>query len=207
MWGFRWDGTFIASVSYPGLEVEEIVPVDNLSNTQIHWGHAVCGDDPDFTYIYGTGDERPFVARAPKGNIHAAWEFHTGEEWVEDAKLAKPLIEDKSSEQFSVFRLGGKYVLLTQTGGLSKDICTYTSDLSYAEFSGKRIIARAEPPAHLPDSNLFVYNALAHPQFISQDELLVSYCVNSMDIKDLFQDADKYRPVFIRVPIANILKD
>jgi len=206
MWGFRWNGIYIATVSYPELEVEEIVPVSYPSDIEIHWGHAVCDDAGDFTYIYGTGEEHPYVARAPKGNIHEPWEFYTGQEWVGDANLAKPLTEDISSEQFSVFRLGDKYVLLTQTGGLSREICTYTSDLPYAEFSEKTVIAIADPPAHLPDSNLFTYNALAHPQFIADDELLVSYCVNSFNIRDLFHDAGNYRPIFLRIPLELILK-
>jgi len=206
MWGFRWNGTYIATVSYPELEVEDIVPVPRPSDIEIHWGHAVFDDADDFTYIYGTGEENPYVARAPKGNILEPWEFYTGQEWVYDANLAKPLIKDKSSEQFSVFRLEDKYVLLTQTGELSRDICTYTSELPYGEFSEKTVVAIADPPAHLPDGNLFTYNALAHPQFLENNELLVSYCVNSFNIRDLFHEAGNYRPVFLRIPVEKILK-
>jgi hypothetical protein len=205
MWGFRWDGTYIATVSLPGLELEKISALSYPSDTEIHWGHSVCDEADEYTYIYGTGAERPYVARAPRGNIMAAWEFYTGSEWVSDPNLAEPIIQDKSSEQFSVFKLGEKFVLLTQMGGLSEDICTYTSDLPYTGFSEKKIIATATPPMHPGDSNFFTYNALAHPQFTEDERLLVSYCVNSMNLKDLFTDAGIYRPVFLRVPINNIL--
>ena len=206
MWGIRWDGTYIARVSFPELEVEEIVPLSYPSEIEIHWGHSVCDDADDFTYLYGSGEEHPYVARAPKGNILAPWEFFTGQAWVSDPNLASPIIEDKSSEQFSVFKLKDKYVLITQSPGFSKEICSYTSNLSYTGFSEKTVLAVADPPAHLPDSNLFTYNALAHPQFISGEELLVSYCVNSFNPKDLLYNADNYRPVFLRIPVEYILK-
>jgi hypothetical protein len=207
MWGFRWDGTFIATVSFPGLELEKIEALHYPSETEIHWGHAVCDDAEDYTYIYGTGAENPYVARAPRGNIMEPWEFHTGSEWTGDPNLAMPLFRDKSSEQFSVIRLKEKYVLLTQTGGLSQDICVYTSDLPYTGFSEKNVIAKALPPANLGERDLFTYNALAHPQFMKDENLLVSYCVNAMNLQDLFEDAGLYRPVFLRVPVRDIIKE
>ena len=58
MWGIRWDGTYIARVSFPELEVEEIVPLSYPSEIEIHWGHSVCDDAddlqvPNHTYTFG----------------------------------------------------------------------------------------------------------------------------------------------------------
>ena len=204
-WGFKWDGTNIATFNLPEIKLESIDTVFYPHPAEIHWGHAICDDDKDYTYIYGAGQAQPYVARAPKGNILGQWEFFNGIEWIKDSKLAKPMLDDKVSEQFSVFKLKNKFVLLTQESGFSKNICVYTSDLPYKEWSEKKIVAEAEKP--IADTNLFTYNALAHPQFIKNEELLVSYCVNSFNIEDLFLDAQKYRPVFIRIPINAILED
>ena len=51
--------------------------------------------------------------------------------------------------------------------------------------------------------HIWMYNPHAHPQFDSDNELLVSYDINSDAGADLIY-ADAYRPKFIRVPIAGL---
>ncbi len=203
-WGFRWTNANIAIFSLPDLKLENINHFNYPGEVEIHWGHAVCDDDPDFTYIYGAGDKYPYVARAPKGNILANWEFYTGNTWVSDSRLAKPMTSFKGSEQFSVIKLNGKYVMLTQSGDfLASSLYSVTSDLPYTGWDNKKELWKLQPI--VPAKDLFAYNPVAHPQFIKNNELLVSYCVNSFSLDDLFEDANKYRPVFIRVPISEIL--
>jgi len=205
-WGFRWTNANIATFSLPDLQLEKIDHFDYPGEVEIHWGHAVCDDAPDFTYIYGAGDKYPYVARAPKGNILADWDFWTGENWVSDSKLAKPMTDFKGSEQFSVIKINDKYVLLTQTGDfLASSLSSATSDLPYTGWSNKKELWKLQPLVQVKD--LFAYNPVAHPQFTDDGELLVSYCINSFNLDDLFEDASKYRPVFIRVPIETILKE
>jgi hypothetical protein len=55
-------------------------------------------------------------------------------------------------------------------------------------------------------ANLFAYNSLAHPQFIENGQLLISSCINSFVVEDVFRDASKYRPVFQRVPVKLIFE-
>ncbi|RLD43573.1 MAG: hypothetical protein DRI89_04380 [Bacteroidetes bacterium] len=205
-WGFRWTGANLATFSLPSLKLEKIDHFNYPGEVEIHWGHAVCDDDPDYTYIYGAGDKFPYVARAPKGNILLPWEFYTGEEWVEVSQLAKPMTDFKSSEQFSIIKLKDKYVLLTQSGDfLESSLYSVTSDLPYTGWKNKKELYKLKPLKVAKD--LFAYNPVAHPEFTEQDELLVSYCVNSFNLEDLFQDASKYRPVFIRIPIDKILEE
>lgn len=202
-WGFRWTNANIATFSLPELQLERIDHFDYPGEVEIHWGHAVCDDDPDFTYIYGAGDKYPYVARAPKGNILGKWEFYNGDSWVDDSKLAKPMTDFKGSEQFSVIKLSGKYVMLTQSGDfLASSLYSVTSNLPYKGWGNKKELWKLQPIE--PAVDLFAYNPVAHPQFPKNDELLVSYCVNSFSLDDLFEDASKYRPVFIRVPIEEI---
>jgi len=205
-WGFRWTNANIATFNLPDLKLESIDHFDYPGEVEIHWGHAICDDDPDYTYIYGAGDKYPYVARAPKGDILANWEFYTGENWVTDSRLAKPMTDFKGSEQFSVIKINGKYVLLTQSGDfLASSLYSVTSDQPYAGWSNKKELWKLQPL--VPAKDLFAYNPVAHPQFTENNELLVSYCVNSFNLDDLFTDASKYRPVFIRVPIDEILDE
>ena len=204
-WGFRWTGTSLATFSLPEIKLEKIDHFDYPGEVEIHWGHAVCDDAPDYTYIYGGGDKFPYVARAPKGNILSDWEFYTGNNWVSDSKLAKPMTDFKGSEQFSVIKIKEKYVLLTQSGDfLESSLYSATSDLPYTGWGNKKELYKLAPI--VPVKDLFAYNPVAHPHFTKNDQLLISYCVNSFNIDDVFLDANKYRPVFIRVPIDMILE-
>ncbi len=205
-WGFRWTGANLATFSLPDLDLEKIDHFDYPNDAEVHWGHAVCDDDLDYTYIYGAGDKFPYVARAPKGNILKPWEFYNGTKWVKDSRLAKPMTDFKGSEQFSVIKLKDKYVMLTQSGEfLASSLTSVTSDLPYTGWGNKRELYKLQPLN--PVKDLFAYNPVAHPKFTENGELLVSYCVNSFNLDDLFADASKYRPVFIRVPIDMILNN
>lgn len=209
-WGFRWQGANIATFSLPGIKLEKIDHFSYPGTNEIHWGHAICDGDKKFTYIYGAEDKTKnvYVARAPKGNIMAPWEFFTGKEWVKDSKSSKAMLEIQGSEQFSVFKIKNKYVLVVQEGGfMSGEICSYYSKSPYKGWKNRKVLCKVKLPDDvITTKNLFAYNALAHPQFIENGELLISNCVNSFVVEDVFQDASKYRPVFQRVPVKRIFE-
>lgn len=209
-WGFRWQSSNIATFSLPDIKLENIDHFSYPGIIEIHWGHAVCDGDKKFTYIYGAEDKTKnlYVARAPKSNILAPWEFYTGVEWVKDPKLSKPMLVIQGSEQFSVFKLKDKYVLVVQEGGfMSGEICSYYSDSPYKGWKNRKVLCHTQLPDDVASTkNLFGYNALAHPQFIENGELLISNCVNSFVVEDVFRDANKYRPVFQRVPVKRIFE-
>jgi len=205
-WGFRWTGANLATFSLPDIKLEKIDHLDYPGEVEIHWGHAICDEAPAYTYIYGAGDKYPYVARTPKGKVTEPWEFYTGNSWVNDSRLAKPMADFKGSEQFSVIKLDNKYVLLTQSGDfLESSLYSATSELPYTGWGNKKELYKLQPLVKVKD--LFAYNPVAHPHFTENNELLISYCVNSFNLDDLFQDASKYRPVFIRVPIDFILEN
>ena len=107
------------------------------------------------------------------------------------------------SEQFSIFRIKDTYVLLTMAK-MTSDIYTYTSDSPFRNFTNKTFIYHAPEPEADTTHQIFAYNALAHPQYIKDDELLVSYCINSFTVRDVFENAENYRARFIRVPLSLI---
>lgn len=209
-WGFRWQSANIATFSLPDIKLEKIDHFSYPGTNEIHWGHAVCDGDKKFTYIYGAEDKSKnlYVARAPKGDITAPWEFFTGKEWMKDSKLAGPMLAIQGSEQFSVFKIKNKYVLLVQEGGfMSGEICSYYSDSPYTGWKNRKVLCHTQLPDDVVSTkNLFAYNSLAHPQFIENGELLISSCINSFVVEDVFLDASKYRPVFQRVPVKRIFE-
>jgi len=200
MWDFKWMGTWIGSYELPGLEEIKLEKL-NGNDTPVHFGHAVYAGK-DYTYIYGRGDGKLHAARYKTGSYQNPWEYYSGEGWSSNIKNAAPMEDVDGSEQFSVFRIKDTYVLLSQLGWFSPDICSWTSDTPFGPWSNKQLLYSTP----LPDQphNLFTYNAVAHPQFMKGGMLLVSYNTNSTVLGDHFRDAGIYRPRFIRIPLQFI---
>lgn len=200
MWDFQWKNTALASFSLPDLKLTDITYFTFQKNN-IHWGHAVLEDD-DYTYIYGLGNGKPYVARAASGAIYDNWEFYTTNGWSKNHENCIPLIDIDGSEQFSVIKLKGKYIYITQLGGLSDKICSFTSKKPFTAWTNKQLLYSTPLPEN--NKNIFTYNAVAHPQFIENNAILISYNTNSFELEDHFKDAGIYRPRFIRVPLKVI---
>jgi hypothetical protein len=203
MWGFRWTGTWLASYSLPDIKEEEIIPVPYSLVNQVHYGIAIL-EEKDYTYVYGKKEDKPHVARFKTGNVKGPWEFYTGTGWSSNPVASISMSDIDVSEQFSVMKIKNKYILITQTGYfLSPEIYSFISDKPYCCWNHKKLLYTTP----LPESNksLFTYNAMAHPQFIKDGKLLISYNTNSFVLEDHFRDADIYRPRFIRVPIKMII--
>lgn len=203
----------LLSFSLPGFRHLETrrADIDYAANL-IDFGNCVL-EDGDYIYIYGTKN-LPFhaqihVARVPAGGsrFYRGWEYYTGEGWDKDIGKSEPMDIDISvSEQFSIFRYRDKYILLTQERS-GNDIYTYISDLPYTGFHNKKFIYHTPEPDKDPNEHIITYNALAHSQYIENGRLLVSYCVNSLNIRDIFDDVEAYRARFLRVPLKYILKE
>lgn len=199
MWGFEFRGTELIRFSLPDIKPLSFHRFNDLDS--IHFGHAVY-QSSDYTYIYGLKNEVPYVARAPIGNVLNAWQFFDGAEWVDSAKSARPMMEHKGSEQFSVFEHGGIYIMIMQDTDLGRNIYSYTSATPYGPWENRRVIYETPIPENCADC--WTYNALAHPQFTEDNMLLVSYNTNSMKMEDHYTNALIYRPRFIRVPLELI---
>ncbi len=202
----------LLSFTFPGFSHLETHRVEiNYPVSLIDFGNCVMADG-GYLYIYGTrnnpGHSEVHVARVSleSADFYRGWEFFTGKEWDKDISRSAPLDIDISvSEQFSVFRYRDKYILLTQERA-GDDIYTYTSDFPHSDFHNKRFIYHAPEADADPDNHIITYNALAHGQYIDDDRLLVTYCVNSLDVRDIFEDVEAYRAQFLRVPMDLIMK-
>jgi hypothetical protein len=201
MWAFQFQGTELIEFSLPDFKVLRIDRFPEVDS--VHYGHAVLETD-DFTYIYGLKKQFPYAARAKKGNVRDTWQFYTGKEWVDQAAQAEPMIQFSGSEQFSVFKWEGTYIMIMQGGDLSRKIYSFTSTQPYGPWENQQLLY--ETPLPQGCDACWTYNALAHPEFMTEEAmLLISYNTNSMEMNDHYENATIYRPRFIRVPMAKIL--
>lgn len=179
----------------------------------VHYGHAIlpCQDG---IYIYGTkvegfgvADVHIAKAQLVDGKL-ADFVYWDGAQWQSDPLKSRKLIGlDKSiSEQFDVFPLDGKIVLLSQDRLEDvRKIYSYVADKPVGPFRNEQLLYTADEPDQKTDS-MIIYNAMAHPQYKKGNKILVSYNVNTHDLDKVFKKASLYRPRFIWVPIKKILE-
>ncbi|MGV8123776.1 MAG: DUF5005 domain-containing protein [Candidatus Xenobiia bacterium LiM19] len=159
--------------------------------------------DGEWTYIYGTQDygyqKDMVVARKPSGTENdeeTAWEFFSGDGWSNSMDDIKPICNDVGNE-LSVHRtVKGTYVLTSQKGGFDPEIYVKSASMPEGPWSSPRVVWKA-PEA---GKTVLTYNAKAHPELSDRNQgLLISYNVNATTSEAIMEDANIYRPRFIRV--------
>jgi hypothetical protein len=213
MFGFRISHIELLSFTLPDFRYIETHKADiNYPVSQIDFGNCVMVDN-GYVYIYGTKNtpymSKIHVARVPLSSrtFYNNWEYSTGTGWDKNIEKSMPVNIDISvSEQFNIFKYSNKYILLTQERA-GADIYTYVSDFPDKGFHNKKFIYHTTESDSDTTKRIFTYNALPHPQYIENDKLLVSYCVNSFRARDFFENVENYRARFIRVPMNLILSE
>ncbi len=180
---------------------------DNQSaNSQLALGQAVMpmtsnsgNPDPDgYIYVYGpiskaTGKDLA-AARVLPENIEdfTKWQYWDGTVWGNNVEDCAPIVGGISQE-FSVSPFGeGKFILVYQAGA---SVLVRLGDSPTGPFGIYYSIY--DCPEVIGEPDIFVYNAKAHPNVSTEDELLISYNVNTFDFAAHFANADIYRPRFI----------
>jgi uncharacterized protein DUF5005 len=204
MWGFEFLETELVRFSLPDIVEIGKMKIPYSKEIGVHFGHAVL-ETKEYLYIYGLGNGKPYVARTTYENLNTQWEFFTGTNWVDDVKLAQPMIDFDGSEQFSISKINNQYVFVSQFGKLSKEVYSFISSTPFGPWTNKKLLF--ETPIDESNKNLFTYNALAHPQFTENNELLISYNTNSFELQDHFVNAGIYKPRFMRVPLRLIFEE
>lgn len=185
---------------------------DSIQNSDIVLGQAVMSKttesgnpDPDgFIYVYGprssSNGKELMAARVLPENIESfsKYEYWNGTVWGNSINDCVP-ITNGISQEFSVTPVkNGKYLLVFQTGS---SVALKSGDSPVGPFGIMNSIYNA--PEILVDSDIFIYNAKAHPNLSTPDELLISYNVNSFEFSDHFNNADIYMPRFIYLNIKD----
>jgi hypothetical protein len=93
--------------------------------------------------------------------------------------------------------------MVMQEGGFGKGIYSFTSATPSGPWNNKTLLY--ETPIESDCKDCFTYNAVAHPQFMEDEYLLISYNTNTMKLENHYADAMIYRPRFIRVPMEMVL--
>ena len=214
-WGFRYLETHVLEYSLPDIKLIRDYKVPYSGTSEAVYGAAALIDGQQ-VYVfaqYEKANSDPFnivsqvlCARTTVADLDSKWEYYTGSGWSADSKDAKPL-EGLSavpvSSQFNVFKLRGKYVLLTQHKMLGDGrIFTAVSDTPYGPWRNLKQIFKVP---ELASSKWFTYNAMAHPQFERDGKILVSFCVNTENFSEQFTNVECYRPRFFWYPVEKIL--
>jgi len=214
-WKFKFRGTDYLRLKPDSFEIlsQEDFPYTDING--VHYGHSLL-EEEDYTYIYGssTKDNKAtlHVARAKmdeSANKLKNFEFFDGADWVSDAKKSNPLkgITKNVPEQFSVFKYNDKYILVMQERELfAGNIYSYTTENPTGPWKNETLLYHTTEQTNEADK-LITYNAMAHPQYMEDGTLLISYCVNSLDVANIHENVAYYRPVFIRVPMEMILDE
>ena len=200
MWNWRWSGTDIGTFSLAELRLEKITAL--IAVNRVIYGAAIL-EDADGTYIYGVEDLQTakyvHIAKAGSGRLDDAWEYWDGERWTVDPLASKRLFSG-AALQFSVFKTGARYVLITSDNRVPFDsaIVAYVSPSPAGPWSLRSTIYR--PPEAKGD--IVAYNALAHPHLSPRHRLLLSYNLNHIrDAAAVYRNADDYRPRFVLVDL------
>ena len=216
VFGFRQIGQWLAVIDNPTDEpqawriTQHRLPFARFKDKHVQsWGSAVVAEG-DRLYVYGyqeqgkgIGNRKLLLAHVPAGKLadFTAWRFRTSDGWAARPGDSTPLAGGLATE-FSVHRMpGGKdYVLVYTENGLSDRILGRFARTATGPWSDAVLLYRC--PEMASDKGVFCYAAKAHPWAAKDDELLVSYCVNTWEFARLFRDEKVYRPKFVRVKLG-----
>ncbi|MFY0628464.1 MAG: DUF5005 domain-containing protein, partial [Reichenbachiella sp.] len=194
MWGFFRSGVDLYRLDPNTFEVFEKTQI--LDGGGISWGAHVM-EDGEYAYVYGVLSNELgktlYVARTDL-RFNDPWEYFNDGEWSFNSELTSSLMGG-ISEQFSVFKHMEKYYLLTQHNTFGNEIYLFSSDTPVGPWGNGRTVYCTPQSG----GNIFTYNAYAHPHLMEDNELLISYNINSFEFSDLLTSADNYRPYFIRI--------
>lgn len=215
MWGFRYEKTDILEYQVSDMSLLGTHDIPFSGPEEIHYGMAVLREDP-YIYIYAQVDvdngldpiSDALVARTTLEDLYTDWEYFDGTGWSPnsaDATKMAGLATVPVSSQFNVFKLEGKYVLLTQDKQFgSGEIYTFISDTPQGPWTNKKLIYKTKEQQ---TPGLFTYNAMAHPQFNRDGKILISYNINNEDFEAQHEEVWTYRPKFFWVETAQILNN
>jgi hypothetical protein len=210
MWGFKSIGQSWAKMSFPGLKVTGYVKLPSFNGIQFSCGF-VADQETGFTYVFGDklhgiGSD-VYVARFHTVNPETDWTFWDGKSWSDNVTQAA-IITHGTSVSVNVCQVKGKFLLVTTAFSVAcdqgRDIFVMTSSRPTGPFSKPLKIFSVDDAVdgHYP----FFYNAVPHPEFINDDGLLITYCINGYApcLPTCVQDRmnpDYYRPRAIRLPL------
>ncbi|WP_068422112.1 DUF4185 domain-containing protein [Janibacter terrae] len=203
--GFAWDRNAMARVSLPGLEVEEIIDPGSSGTDHVAWGAGVM-PTPTYTYVYGIEDleqtKHLHLARVPAGNLtdRTRWEYRGADGWTSDPTRSARLTDGVANElSVTPYRDGYLMISSDTSQPFSPGINAWTACSPQGPWADPQRIYET------PESGRgqhFTYNAHGHPTLSDDEQLLISYNVNTFDFGELTRNPTLYRPKFITLDLG-----
>lgn len=206
MWDFGWHSNHLAAFDSESFELTSLTPLP--SSKGIAWGSAITHDGPD-TYIYGIldgADKALYVARAESRDLRTDWSFWSGDSWSPNESDAIPVLDRGAANEVSVSPFQDGYLLITQNTleSFSAEIVAYTSCSPTGPFTNRGVAYEMPEQSQDYGPNIFAYNAHEHVHLRDNNQITVSYNVNSFDSDDLYADTTVYLPRFVKVAIETM---
>lgn len=217
VFGFRSIGLWLGVVDDPHgdplawrIRLSEFPHTEFSAEREITFGCAALAHD-GFVYAYGTEDvlgplraRHLVLARAPSEHATdpTAWRFFSDGQWQHDVRRCSRIFPNMGAEASVLHQPErGRFVIVCTELGLSERILARSSSTPWGPWSEPMLLARCPEPA--TDARLFTYAAKAHASWSTNDELAVSYVVNSTDFWQVARDAELYWPRFLRVKLRS----
>ncbi len=194
---------------------------DNSGNADITFGSAILNysesagfSTPEYSpdgyiYVYGIKHQalkKLLAARVPATQFEtpSAWRFWNGADWGVDITASAP-IADTMSAEFSITPLNnGKFIMIFSY--FTFDNVSVRLGTSPIDFNSNHIeiYQPSESTEYGADAQVYAYNAKGHPAISGENEILISYNVNTFDWPYSFNlYGDIYRPRFIKLSWTN----
>ena len=208
---FRTDSVHILKVplldGVPQISKQRIILADLFTKQKGHelfYGAGVLKNaDDGFIYVYGRLHKdfqvKLVVAKIKPEQIEdiTAWTYWDGKSW--SAKINDSASLGEGGPELSVTRierglLKDKYILVSMP--ISREVFIRIGDSPVGPFGPKQVIYKTSEPDQIPET--YTYNAKAHPVLSKENELIISYNVNTPKLGH-HKNAEIYRPRFIKL--------
>lgn len=227
MWAFYHRGNVLVIVNNPDEDVPDwriqkvFVPSIISRGEKIGWG-AVLLSVPvsgqaqgGYLYIYGIDEsdlrnKKLVLARSPAGRVEdtGAWQaYHGNGEWGIFDSECYPIAEHLASELSVEPVVIGEalwFVMVHSEDGFGSHILIRMAQSPEGPWSNPFPVYRVEDLRN--DRSFVTYAAKSHACISRPGELLISYVINAIDFDKVIQNADLYRPRFIRVTLNGLLQ-
>ncbi len=221
---FKVKGQFLAKMNYANGKISKITYAALPFINEVTFGAQVLQDiTQNKIYMYGNKQNGLafdlYLARADASNPLNTMEYYDNGVWTQSKTGVANINKSYTvASEFSVSMIQNKYILITQQIGLScnqgTEIYSFISDSLQGEFTHQKMIWKVDDL--FENKTLWTYGGKGHPQFILNNELLISYNVNGIgscgnvcigaSVLTGHMPAYVYRPKFVRVPLKLIFQ-
>jgi hypothetical protein len=215
--GFESAGCWLFRITNPDDEPEKwnamptrIPFFEHTQNGDLIFGIG-CMAHEGFLYVYGVREDwtqgvtgrSVLVAKTPVESLEDAdfslWRFFSGDGWVADPSQSKALFDGAATEMSVSFLPGrNRFLAVYSYCGLSEAVLGRLARRPEGPWGKPKTLYRCPEVGWSDD--YFCYAGKAHPELArAEDEVVITYAVNSWKPEDHERDLRIYWPRFVRM--------